>query len=138
MGSSSELPASRSASAQRLALERPTELPPGWKGAAWGQRDFDGLGERSLVGRIDDGDAVGGGGAHAACTSWRRLAAVAEVPSSSMTHLKIDETKKESNHDSLPVKGLRTACSTVGNSIHRTMALAFAISNTIHEVNYIL
>ena len=75
VGSSLELPVPRSASAQRLALERPTELPLGWKGAAWGERDFDGLGDGPLVGRSDDGDAVDGGGAHTACTPWTRLAA---------------------------------------------------------------
>jgi hypothetical protein len=40
VGLSSELSAPRSASAQRLALERPTEPRPGWKRAAWGERDL--------------------------------------------------------------------------------------------------
>lgn len=42
--SASEL-SSRSSSAQRRALGRPSVQPPGWKGAAWGEREDDGLGE---------------------------------------------------------------------------------------------
>ena len=45
--STSESP--RSLSAQRRALERPAEFPPGWKGAALGVREDDGLGDEPLL-----------------------------------------------------------------------------------------
>jgi hypothetical protein len=119
VGSPSELPVPWSASAQRQALERPTELPPGRKGAAWGERDFVSHGDGPLVGRNEDGDAVDGGSAHAACLP-RRLAStagagtVSSSSSSSPSSLSEASSMTTSSSDSCVCQGRSQAGKGVG------------------------
>jgi hypothetical protein len=107
-GLSSELPVPGLASAQRLAFERPTELPLGWKGAAWGERDDD-LGDGPSAGCNVDSDS---GGSRASCMTQGPAVVDAGVgaalSSSSSSSSKTSSTTTSSSGSCVVVLGTPT------------------------------